>query len=520
MPNINSIEGNAFSYLLKEHREQIPNLFFRSDLPELDVVINTLASTMEAEIPDTDLKGEERQEYVAEQVLKRYNEMKTDPKYELLFTPLSAMANNLGTSIVRTFNTLKTGVKPEVDSLKEQIEARMETILEEQDLTEDALPIPDPDGEFEVMDWNAHLNKMGGSDIIEEEFKEIAEIEPSEEPTDLTVLSRSSKLKITSLNIHPDMAATIRETFLSKATNELSRENLEAAWKIVSDSFEFGTLSNALITKPINSTNYGPEASRIAGLIDTLWPALEVMKHTPLNIPENLLEDIHKNIDLAQKLLRCGGYSLMVMRKHWKDALVLDTKLLNADSLPSMEEFHLQNSDVFKHVKMLFEERKQMIPYNGLMAKAIADDKDAVNNLYSTFEAEHVADASKIKYQATAKAMKDVLSTYLESTGPDKLGSVSIQDFVRLHQNNVTATINKLNTTVDRNMENLLYDFVLSTWYPGTMVEKANTYFGEEVVKQLELRDNLSENDLALIDARVAAKIASQFLASSVVLTK
>ena len=520
MPNVNTIDGSAFSFMLKEHKDQIPNLFFRSNMPDLTVAINTLASTMEAEIPDTDLQGEARQQYVAEQVLKRYNEMKNDPKYELLFVPLSAMANNLGTAIVRTFNTLKSTVKPEVDSLKDQIQGRMEAWLEENDLTEEATPPAEPSEKMEVMAWDTYLNKMGGSDIIEEEFKELTGVEATETPSDLVLVERNEELSLNDLKLHPDTEQLIRETLLAKCGNEVEREHMELAWKLVTDIYEFGMLKDVLVKQPINSTAYGPLLSKIASLIDMYWPALEVMKHTPLNISDNLLDDLHKNIDKAQKLMRCGGYSLMVMRKHWKDALVLDLHILNGDTVGSMEEFSLQESDVVKHVKMLFEQRNQEIPFHGLTASAVAEDKKAVQDLYTTFEAEHIADASNIKQKATAKAMHDVLSTYLESASPDRLGELSIDDFVRLHKNDVESAVNRLGTTVDRNMENLLYDFVLSMWYRGSMVEKANDYFGKEVVRQLQVRDNLSEKDLALIDTRVAAKIASEFLAKNVVVTK
>jgi hypothetical protein len=79
----------------------------------------------------------------------------------------------------------------------------------------------------------------------------------------------------------------------------------------------------------------------------------------------------------------------------------------------------------------------------------------------------------------------------------------------------VKKAVRKYGNDGDNNLENVLYDFIIDVWYQNTPVATAHKLFGEEAVKQLEIKPELSAQDADLIDITVFASLAAQFIADN-----
>ena len=125
MSKICEIDSSVYRVILAELLNDLPDFRFSNKIPDLSAAITGIKDCLEITLPGTNgkLSDEDRQAFIINEVINTYNSLKKCPEHQCYFNVLDRLADNLGANINNIFTTLATGVKPEVDNLKEQIEA-------------------------------------------------------------------------------------------------------------------------------------------------------------------------------------------------------------------------------------------------------------------------------------------------------------------------------------------------------------------------------------------------------------
>ena len=134
-----------------------------------------------------------------------------------------------------------------------------------------------------------------------------------------------------------------------------------------------------------------------------------------------------------------------------------------------------------------------------------------VSVLSGTYANAHAAQRMPI-----GKALPDLVHDFFKC-GEEIRGA---EEFLKMHAIDVKKAVQRIDTTSDDNLENVLYHFVINLWHKGTPVESAHRLFGEEVIKQLNVNGDIADKDADLIDVSVAAAIAADFLVNNLLIIK
>ena len=524
MASINTQPMGSFRYLLGDSLKTLPRIYFNPDVAEIATAVNAIGDAIEIRTEFSTGQNDETENAIARQVFESYDKLKLNPEFSSCFHPLSKLANNIGESIVGIFNLLRTSVRPEVEALRESVDARMAQLMDQENLTATVTPNTEINTDYTIMDWDSIINSQGGVAVLTSAISEYLNgYTPTAGMNDLTVLLNSSLLVIKDLAIDPDTAADIQSRVSQRLSPTTDVQVVRDIMELVTSPYAFDRLVASHLRAALTTTDYASLLIKLMSVIVDFYPVVEVFKSTPLNVSDELLDDIQNNIEVLKKFTTICAYLILVMRNHYSGALVIDAKMLNGDTVEEFTNAGGTFEDISKYLQAFYFSGKKNIPipFRGIAGADIIEKKETANAEYTQMAQTHLLQASSIRHAVMARALKSVLTDHIQSASSSRMPEqMSIDEFYHSKKHLVQRAMNRLDITEDQHLDNILYDFVLTLWYDGSMVKTAHELFGTEIIRQMEATSDLDSETLALVDARVAAAICANFLVKEILVVK
>lgn len=518
MASINTAPMGGFRYLISGQLSDLPDLFFKSTVTEISTAVNALGDAIEIRLPQSNMTDKAMETEVANQVFAAYDKLKENPELGQYFSPLSKLANDLGVTIVNVFGILRTGVKPEVDALRESVLGRTTEILEQENYDVLVSPNATLSTDFFIVNWDELVNKQGGISVVTDAMREYLKgYSTMASINDLRILISSQILTIRPFSINTDTAGDILDRVKNRLNDDVQKASVDTIFDLITDKYSFDKLVTNILGRAVASNEYGQILNSAIALLSDLYPVYEVFRTTPLDVTDEVLCDIQDNLTVLGKFFMSVAYLLLVMRQHFSTALVVSDRMLNNDNLQTFGTDGGTMEDVAKYMRVFYETKNIPVPFNGIPGSEIIEMRERATEAYNQLTQTHLMQASTIRHSIMTRAIRDILSDYIRSADVSRLpAQMSIEDFYRVKQHLVQDASNRLDISEDHHLDNILYDFVLSLWYEGTMVKTAHSLFGTEIVRQMEATTELDNETLALVDARVAAAICANFIMTEI----
>ena len=517
MSKICEIDSSVYRVILAELLNDLPDFRFSNKIPDLSAAITGIKDCLEITLPGTNgkLSDEDRQAFIINEVINTYNSLKKCPEHQCYFNVLDRLADNLGANINNIFTTLATGVKPEVDNLKEQIEALTAQLVSQKagviDLNGDIK------ADYEMTDFKTLYEIFGGADELSDAVKEVFGFKPALTVSSLQILISNDAIRVTNLKLDK----SVNDEIFDRLSVDTSFDSGDIS-RIVSamcDDLSIRQLTNELVGGLIRGGSYAESYKVIRNALEKYSPIVDALSSLALNVSDIVAERIHANLEKVKNVLLLAGFGLMVMEdnlKHFK-ILVLSNDLVFADLMEDFKDAKGTPELISKYLKVFYFSKNVAIPSMGVKLDAIVKALPEIEELYTVDATADKLNAERTRRDAMRNAIINVLYNYLLSTPEDKLpkgrNAKAFADDKKLTIRHYAGKIDVSNS--DSNLESVLYDFILEIWFKNTPVELAHQLIGKEVIKQLELNPDMSDKTCDLIDTSIGSIIISDFIVTN-----
>lgn len=503
----------AYIPLLEAELAQLPELVFDKNMGGLTTSISVLGDLVESQIeaPDYDTSDNDEADafMITKQVLGAYNKLKSDPNYASNFSQISACAAALGDNLARTFSTLRNQVKPKVVALEENIRNRMSALVDQRGVSLENLTfVPN----FKTVVWNDYYSKLGGWEAIQKKMEGILGWTPSPTSAHLSALFSAMDLNIEQANLDEEAEDDVQERAVKGATAE-QKDNMQEAIEMVTDRYTFRKMLTNTVEAAINSTDLVAVLKNCEHVIEHINPCLERIDHTPFNLTSNYLATLHSNIEKVKNAVLLVAYAIGTIDNHFKDAYVMDAETLNGDNAAEGDEEAQQQEAAMKYLRCRYLEKGKKVPTSGIKMEEIKENEEDTEQMFAQLLTDRQSNAKHIRNRLIMEAADEVSDDYVNTElNEDLLEDTTPAEMRDLRMHEKKQFMNKLAEDASANLNSALYNFVIGTTFHAPAVKKVHDLIGPEVVRQMELDPEMTEDRLQLIDATVGAQLISEYI--------
>ena len=455
--------------------------------------------------------------YIYEQIANAYDAVKKCPEHEKCFEEISEIANKLGENVVNIFNILSTVINPEVENLVESIKKRTATILEEsgneivvqKDIKTDALT---------RMTWATYINILGGIENLINTYKALYGHDFNFTPADVDYAITHSDLKVELMNIHPETRSGMLSAVSEKAGNGEQRQAVGFLFDVLTDPFRFNELFKSTVIATIDNRTMSSGLQVTCRAVENLYPVLRLFRETTFDITDEMNDVLSANIERVETLFKILGFTIAAARYNYKDALMIDINLINSDNEEKFHEAGGTDEDIVKYMRTFYKDSGHFsLPTVGLTVDEIINAKPEVDERYKIEEQTKLKNSEMLQHSVLIQATNEVMESYLLSTPDEKIPeNEDKESFLRYAVDKSKAATAFIMTDGDNNLSSVLFNIIIDLFYHDTILGTAHEMFGEELIKQAKLNDNIDENITSQIDVTVASRIVSKFLVDHV----
>ena len=506
MPDI-----NAFSAALGAEITTLPDICFKKDIPGFTEAVNCIGEAMEIRLPVQNLPADEEGRQIVAQTAKTLDELTRCPEHTQCFSVLDNLSNSLITKVSNIFNTLKYTVKPEVDSLNESITSVTTTKLEAANLHIVADPT-NADGliEPEDYDWgntflsdDAVIAAIGG--IVPDLRVQMSSLH--------ALANNETRLHVTDLKFDQATVDDICRRWEERLSSLDNGVKAAEIYQLISDDYLFQGWYWPVIRDAANGSDFASLLRTINNLLRDYGDAIDALRSVPLDVSAEMQSKILDNLDTARNFMVELCFIKLALREYYRNALVLPCGCINPDQGAEATAANLTRADIAKYIQLYHTNPGIAIPNSGITIDQIAAAKDSTATKFDELQSTRLLQANSLKLTYMIQAAREVLSDYLRSTDVSRLPTdMTIDVFVKIKTPLIQTLTNRLNTSADNNLDSLLYEFVIAVHYPDTMVATAHRMLGYEIIQQLKVNPDISNENLAMVDVSVAARLIASFL--------
>lgn len=520
----NNQDSTTYLSAFSEEITNLPHVHFRSEVTEVAAEANVIGEAIELRTHTIGVKPTNTTlEAVVEDITKQYQALKSNPEFEGVFNSFDKLAAKMGEQIGSVFNILTTVVTPEVETLRSSIEERIEALLRQDNKTiiiDSAKTTPVPIN-FKVVDWDNILARMGGSQVVKDNFQDIARASLTGDARDLRIDLNRDDLRIQPLNLADDIADSLF-VHIAEQVGDQTHDYRELFDIAIGRNSSIGAdfiPANTIRTFMTGNEVY-PIIVRITDVITRYADKVEPLKKFSLNVNDETLVRYLTNLEIVNRQLIMAAYTLMICREHYRDALVISHDVLNSDLIEAMGNEGLSEADVSTYIRSVYEQQGQAvpIPVTGITIATIKANLENARTLVAEQQQYLLKNAELIRNQYRFRAVREILAEHIKETDQSRIPSdMSMDDFVKANLRLLESFITHLDSTDDNNLQNFLYRFVIETYYPGSIVASVHQLFGTTLTDTLKVKPEITQNDLASVNLTVAAKLAADFLFKEIV---
>lgn len=455
--------------------------------------------------------------YIVEQIANAYDSVKKCPEHAKCFEEISTIANKLGENVVNIFNILSTVINPEVENLVESIKKRTAIILEgsgneilvQKDIKTDTL---------KRMTWVTYFNILGGIENLINVYNATYGHDFNYLPADVDYAITHSDLKIELMNIHPETKTSMMNAITEKTGNGTQIQAAFFLFDVITDPFKFDELFKSTVISTIDDKTMSSGLKATCRAVENLYPVLKLFRETTFDITDEMQDVLSANIVRVETLFKILGFTIAAARYNYKDALMIDVELINSDNEEKFHEAGGTDEDIVKYMRTFYKDTEYFtLPTVGITVDEIISAKANVNEQFRIEEQTKLKNAEMLQHSALIQATNEVMESYLLSTPDEKIPeNENKESFLRYAINKSKAAAAFIMSDGDNNLSSVLFNIIIDLFYHDTILGTAHEMFGEELIKQAKLNDNIDENIANEIDVTVASRIVSKFLVDHV----
>ena len=491
--------------------QPIPKVQFKAG-SDIDVLISKLTELVIANYPnDTDGKDEVTKEEFIQVVADRLNLIREDEVYGPMFGSVDVIANQLYIHTNKVFTTLKSEIAPAVEMLATDILEYRDKVLMDMGAEVLVEKVNGPKADYVVMDWKA-IDTLGGKDLIMTHVRDITKMNIPE-PTkavDGYILSKMDKV-----NHLIRMESSDYQEMLDLVCKHTKLDSEKGA-KYVSLVFDPASYRDTTMAL-INNWQHARPATmclQFTEFIHTMYPVLNVIKKMGLPLSNEVKDMLNANIEAIKQLCMAMGYFLVYNREmNFKDALILDDKSVNGDTLDTFTASGGEVKDIAYHLRANYELKGNItLPFSGVKTEAVLADRNNVNKAMEQYNTEIMGKVTFVKHDATTKAFKYIAHNYAKANMASKSADISEAGY--LHQAHVAmeAFANELNGS-DHSIEDALYGFLIRMYHKDSLLSYTCDLYKKEAVAAMESHNELSDHVGKWIEYKVASKVMTKAMA-------
>lgn len=487
--------------VLQEKITELPDLNFKR-FSDLEWSMDTLGDAIELRLPVSNMTTSESAGIIVSQVGSIFNSLLNKREARDFFSALNRLGDSIGENICDVFNILKTSISPEVQNLKEQILSLAETG------TPDAVPLSriakyehDYAIDFEYVDWDDCLHKLGSRDDLIASITENTGVSISSSPTisELKSVCRNADFLGTDYGFsidsdtHTEIVQRLENRFVQP---EVANELIE----ILTTRYGANTLINNTVYRLISKTEHSDALRSCIDAIDKFYiPILEVMNN-PFNVSDEVAHSLKDNAAKMQFLFYVIGLAVMSLREHYKDSIIISKSMLNKDLANGTREETQKLSAylIVRHIEPGYE-----IPMSGISLDTIEKDHQ-VDSDFDRLIRDTKKQIDGIFAASLVHAVKQVLNEYIEN---DSECTEQCKYLIRNAVNQLT-----IGDGGDNGLENSLYTFLIDLKYRDTIVGSAHRLFSIHTLRTFDTNSEITDGDAKLINVSVAARLATEFV--------
>lgn len=272
---------------------------------------------------------------------------------------------------------------------------------------------------------------------------------------------------------------------------------------------------------------------RGSNLLDTLYflsHSLHVLveKAGSKHLSPTTMLMVRENLSRVHELQMGALIFLDVQSTKFADKLIIDRNLLNknlvnkaiadgVDIYPVLRDYmrvyHNNNPEDIYHAQMQDQSFGSGITYDQVVVTRYNVEQKLINAKAST-----VNDMKNLMTDTRRQAYKSVMTTYVREVAArssDAQLKVNPNDkgqFINRNDQRINTACELMQTKSDTvSVEDMLYNFYLSNWYGGTMVEDLYRYMSE-YLRQSASTTKLTAETVKMAKAQAIADIGSKFL--------
>lgn len=515
-------DSTAYTSAFSEEIADLPRVRICSGVTEVVAEANAVGEAIELRTHTIGVNPTNTTlEAVVEDIIKQYQALKADPEFESVFNSFDKLAAKIGEQIGSVFNILTTVITPEVESLRSAIDERIETLLRQDNkeiVIDSAKTAPTPIT-FKICDWDNTLVYMGGSNVVRDNFQDIAHTSLTGDVRDLRIDLNRDDLRVQPLNLTDDIAdglfAHIAEQVGEQAPDyrELFDIAIGRNASVAADFIPANTIRAFM-----NGSDVYQVVAQASGIISRYATKVEPLKKFSLNVNDETLTRYLTNLEIINRQLVMAAYTLMICREHYRDALVLSYDVLNSDLIEAMHTEGLSEDDVSTYIQSVYEQQATSFPVTGISIATIKANLENARNLVAEQQQNLLKNAELVRNQYRFRAVREVLAEHIQQTDQSRIPSgMTMVDFVTANLRLLESFITHLDSTDDNNLQNFLYRFVIETYYPGSIVASVHQLFGATLTDTLKVKPEITQADIASVNLTVAASLASDFLFKEII---
>lgn len=368
------------------------------------------------------------------------------------------------------------------------------------------------------MTWATYINILGGIENLINTYKALYGHDFNYTPADVDYAITHSDLKVELMNIHPETRSGMLSAVSEKAGNGEQRQAVGFLFDVLTDPFRFNELFKSTVIATIDNKTMSAGLQVTCRAVENLYPVLRLFRETTFDITDEMNDVLSANIERVETLFKILGFTIAAARYNYKDALMIDVNLINSDNEDKFHEAGGSDEDIVKHMRIFYKDPEHFtLPTVGLTVDEIVSAKANVDEQFRIEEQTKLKNTEMIQHSALIQATNEVMESYLLSTPDEKIPENEDKEtFLRYAIDKSKAATAFIMTDGDNNLSSVLFNIIIDLFYHDTILGTAHEMFGEELIKQAKLNDNIDENITSQIDVTVASRIVSKFLVDHV----
>jgi hypothetical protein len=456
---------------------EVPNIHLKTN-SDLNLIASNVASLAVTFTPTADKRSQ------IDEIFESISEYFHDNRNILRVQTLEHTAKSFAATLENSYTTLNTVITPTIDAIKKDVDDRYVALMTREN-AESLLPessIESIENNYTVFDWGKITSPMTRDDILETATKNVGLKNPELTKHNLGYVTGKSDFssEFKTLSIPKEVEDTIVEKLVSVLVDETSgitENDVKSAWDKLSNKSSYTSFCMSNRTSFSDVKNVPKNCIRLRDTAESLRVLSDAIPKILVNdLGADTFSFLSANANAVLKTTYAIQYWMLAMKElTFDNKLIMSANVLNG---PVYHEFVQKGKtivDVHNYMKAFY--MGVTVPMDGIRLSSV-ESANSLENLERTNE-KLKASASFIKSKCLINSYEHAIRKFITSGDllvmfPHAKDPSFVAKFVKV------AMIKASHLGGDpANIDKILYDLVISTFYSDTVISTLYKYMGK-----------------------------------------